>query len=82
MFDNIFIPDPGPDGWSPAYLRIIRKAADQIIANPAKTYTSGQDIWQPMTEAERDKADAILAPYWEIVRKAERRNMALKTPQA
>lgn len=83
MFDNIFIPpDPGPGGWSPEYLRIIRQAADQIIVNPALTHSEGQDIWQEMTEAERDRADKILAPYWEMVRRAERGNMALKTPQA
>lgn len=82
MFDNIFLPDPGPDGWSPAYLKIIRKAADQIIVNPALTYTEGQDIWQALTEDERDRAGAILAPYWEIVRKAERGNMAPRTPEA
>lgn len=82
MFDNIFLPDPGPDGWSPAYLKIIRKAADQIIVNPALTHSEGQDIWQALTEDERDRVGAVLAPYWEIVRKAERRNMALKTPEA
>lgn len=74
--DNIFLPDP-INGWSPAYLAIIRQAADQIIANPALTYSE-----QIMTEDERDRADKILAPYWQMVRKAERKNMALKSPEA
>lgn len=82
MFDNIFLPDSGPGGWTPEYLAIIREAADQIIVNPAKTYTQGRGLLQAMTEAERDRSDAILAPYWQMVRKAERGNMALRTPQA
>lgn len=83
MFDNILPPpDPGPGDFSPEYLAIIRQAADQIIVNPALTHSESQDIWQAMTEDERDRADAILAPYWEMVRKSERQRMVVKSPQA
>lgn len=78
MPDNIFLPDPGSDGWSPAYLRIIRQAADKIIVNPAMAYPREQ----AMTECERDRADAVLAPYWEMVRKTERQRMVVKSPQS
>lgn len=72
MFDNIFLPDPGPDGWSPAYLKIIRKAADQIIVNPALTYTEGQDIWQALTEDERGNM-ALRTPEAYLNEKVSRR---------
>jgi hypothetical protein len=82
MLDDILLPDPGPGGWSPEFLRIIRQAADKIIINPALVPFEGPDVWETITEEERNRADRILAPYWEMVRRAERKNMALKTPQA
>ncbi len=75
-------PDPGPDGWSPTYLAILRQAADKIVPNPALTTSDGLVVWQMMTEAERDRALEILEPHHKIVRAAEERDRAENTPES
>lgn len=82
MTDNIFLPNPGPDGWSQEYLTIIRKAADQIIENPMKTYSEERALWERMTEAERDSTFAILKPAFLMLKEAGRRDRVEKSPQS
>lgn len=79
--NEFFLPDPGRDGWSPAYLKIIRQAADEIIPNPVLAKKKGVAVWKMMTEEERDRADEILAPYWNMIETAEGQAGHEETPR-
>ena len=82
-YNEIYLPpDPGPGGWSPEFLRIIRQIADEIIANPVLSKKEWRAAWKQMTEDERNQSFEILAPYQEMVRRSERRRMVVKSPQA
>lgn len=82
MNDNIHLPAPGPDVWTPAYMAIICQAADEIIVSPAQTFSEEWVVWEQLTEEERDRSLSITQPYWQMMREAQHQDRVARSPQS